>query len=186
MSDIFNVKNRSASMVGYAIPEDGIRREFMPGEVKKITKEELDKLSFQPGGREMMYSFLQIQDEEMLEELNIPAEPEYYLTESEIANLILNGSLDQFLDCLDFAPTGVIDLIKKMSIDLPINDVQKIEALKDKTGFDAAKALAMKAAEEAEEKESAAPASKERRTEPKKENKPQGRRTAPKYKVVGK
>lgn len=38
---ILNVTNRSAGMVVYNIPEEGIRREFMPGETKKINFEEL-------------------------------------------------------------------------------------------------------------------------------------------------
>ena len=32
-----NVKNRSGSHIVYNIPEDGIRRAFAPGEVKKIS-----------------------------------------------------------------------------------------------------------------------------------------------------
>jgi len=35
------------------------------------------------------------------------------------------GSLDEFLDCLDFAPEGVKDLIKTLSVELPLNDVSK-------------------------------------------------------------
>ena len=42
---LYDVKNRSASMVVYKIPEDGIRREFAPGESKKIKFGELEKLS---------------------------------------------------------------------------------------------------------------------------------------------
>ena len=39
MSDIIcNVKNRSAGMVVYRIPEMGIRREFAPGETKEFLK----------------------------------------------------------------------------------------------------------------------------------------------------
>lgn len=181
----YNVKNRSASMVVYTIPEDGIRREFMPGESKKISKEELDKLSFQPGGREIMAGFLQIQSEEAIADLNIPAEPEYFMNEQQIADLITKGSLDEFLDCLDFAPTGVMDLVKKFAVGIPMTDTQKIAALKDKTGFDVAKALEMKAAEEADDEPAAAP-TKERRVQTQKEEVPAGRRTAPKYKVVQK
>lgn len=178
----FNVKNRSASMVVYVIPEDGIRREFAPGEVKKISQEELNKLSFQAGGRELMSSFLQIQSQEALENLNIKVEPEYYMSEDEIAELIMHGNIDQFLDCLDFAPTGIIDLIKKLSVAIPMTDTVKIEALKTKTGFDVSKALAMKAAEEAESNTAEEPAKKERRVKPEADN-PE-RRTTPKYKIV--
>jgi hypothetical protein len=46
MNDFCNVKNRSASIVVYAIPEDGIRRSFAPGETKKISYQELEKLTY--------------------------------------------------------------------------------------------------------------------------------------------
>lgn len=51
---IYNVKNRSSSTVVYRIPEDNIRREFAPGETKKIAFGELEKLTYQQGGREML------------------------------------------------------------------------------------------------------------------------------------
>ena len=127
----YNVKNRSASVVVYTIPENNIRREFMPGETKKISKEELDQLSFQPGGRTLMASFLQIQSDEALQDLNIPVEPEYYMNEQQIVDLIKTGEYDAFLDCLDFAPTGIMDLIKKFAIEIPMTDTRKIEALKE-------------------------------------------------------
>ena len=47
MDKYCNVKNRSASVVVYKIPEDGIRRSFAPGETKKISFEELEKLTYQ-------------------------------------------------------------------------------------------------------------------------------------------
>ena len=57
MANIYNVKNRSASMVIYRIPEENIRREFAPGEVKKISLDELTKLSYQSGGQALMANF---------------------------------------------------------------------------------------------------------------------------------
>lgn len=148
---LYNVKNRSASMVVYSIPENNIRREFAPGETKKISKEELDQLSYQSGGRELMLNFLQIQSAEAREALNLKTEPEYNMSEEQIAELILRGSVDAFLDCLDFAPIGVIDLIKEFAVELPMTDTRKIEALLNKTGFDLTAALANKRAEEEED-----------------------------------
>ena len=81
---IFLVKNRSASVAIYNIPEDNIRREFAPGEPKKISFEELEKLSYQPGGRELMANFLQITEEAATEALGIHREPEYNLSEEQI------------------------------------------------------------------------------------------------------
>lgn len=194
----YYVKNRSASMVVYSIPEDGIRREFAPSETKLIEKAELDKLTYQPGGRELMANFLQIQDAEVREELGIKAEPEYDYSEQDIATLITSGSLDAFLDCLDFAPTGIIDLIKELAVAIPMTDTRKIDALKEKTGFDLETALRHKAEEAAEDKapvaetptRRVAPATTGRRTAPITETKTgettevEAAPATPKYKVV--
>lgn len=180
-SKILRVKNRSASLAVYSIPEINIRREFAPGETKNITYGELEKLSYQPGGRTIMQNFLQIIDPEATGNLGINREPEYDLSEQQIVDLMTKGSLDAFLDCLDFAPVGVIDLIKKFSVSLPLNDIDKRDALKKKTGFDVTVALA-NMQKEKEDMDAPAVESKERRV--KTESAPEGRRTTPKYNVV--
>ena len=137
----YNVKNRSAGVVIYRIPEDNIRREFMPGETKVIPLVELQKLSYQPGGQVMMNNFLQIQGIEAQASLNIQAEQEYNYSEQDIVRIMSEGSLDEFLDMLDFAPMGVMDLIRQFAVSLPLNDIEKRRALKNKTGFDVNAAL---------------------------------------------
>ena len=166
----YNVKNRSAGVVAYSIPEDNIRRRFTPGETKRISYEELLHLSYQPGGRELMAAFLQIQSEGVPKSLGIKTEPEYYMSESQVVDLLKNGSLPQFLDCLDFAPEGVIELVKKFALELPLSDYDKRQALKAKTGFDVDAAIA-NAGKEADAKieenrikEVAAPAASRRTT----------------------
>lgn len=172
----YNVKNRSAGVILYTIPEDKVRRRFTPGETKRISYEELLHLSYQPGGREMMQNFLQIQSEGVPKSLGINTEPEYYMSENDVIELLKNGTLDAFLDCLDFAPTGVQELIKKFAVELPLTDFEKRAALKAKTGFDVDKAIANagqepdEATEKAVEQKAAAPAT--------------GRRTQTNYKVV--
>lgn len=180
-SKILKVKNRSASLAVYSIPEINVRREFAPGETKNITYGELEKLSYQPGGRAIMQNFLQIIDPEATGDLGINREPEYDLSEQQIIDLMTKGSLDVFLDCLDFAPVGVIDLIKKFSVSLPLNDIDKRDALKKKTGFDVTVALA-NIQKEKEDMDVPTVESKERRV--KIESAPEGRRTIPKYNVV--
>ena len=138
----YNVKNRSAGAVLYTIPEDNIRRRFAPGETKRISYEELLHLSYQAGGREIMANFLQIQSEGVPKSLGIKTEPEYYMNENNVIDLLKNGSLDEFLDCLDYAPEGVIELIKKFAVQLPLDDYKKRQALKNKTGFDTDAAVA--------------------------------------------
>jgi hypothetical protein len=175
----YNVANRSASTVVYKIPEMNIRRTFAPGETKRITFEELQKLSYQPGGRELMANFLQIKSEGIVQTLNIPAQPEYYMTEQQIIDLLKTGSQAAFLDCLDYAPVGVIDLIKKFAVSLPLTDYEKRQALKAKTGFDVDEAIkndnADKTEEEGTNTNTAAPSA------------PNGRRTTgTQYKVISK
>lgn len=182
---MYNVKNRSAGRVVYKIPEDNVRREFNPGESKRISFEELEKLSYQPGGRELMADFLQIQSAEATHNLGIHTEPEYNMSEDQIVELIKTGSLDAFLDCLDFAPTGVIDLLKKFAVSVPLADYDKRRALKEKTGFDVDTALRNIAAEKADEKDSTITPAAGRRVQP--EAEATGRRTAgTNYKVVNK
>lgn len=184
MSVMYNVKNRSAGVAVYKIPELGIRRSFAPGEVKQISAEELEKLTYQPGGMAMLSGFLQIMEPEGIKKVGLNPQPEYHMSEKDIANLMINGSIDEFLDCLDFAPPGVIDLIKKMSVSLPLADYQKKAALKAKTGFDCDAALKHVMEEkEDDSQDTILKTSGERRVK-KEEEVPAGRRTAPKYNVV--
>lgn len=163
---MYNVKNRSSSVVVYRIPESNLRREFAPGETKRVPFGELEKLTYQEGGRELLENFLQILEEEVTSNLNVNREVEYNMNEQQIAALLQTGSLDAFLDALDFAPIGVIDLIKTMAVQLPLTDMAKRKALKEKTGFDVDKALVHIEEEKSEEKAPAAPASNGRRVQP--------------------
>ena len=185
MSTMYNVKNRSAGVAVYKIPELGIRRSFQPGEVKQISAEELEKLTYRPGGMAMLSNFLQIQSVEGLQRIGLNPQPEYHMSEQDIAKMMVSGSLDEFLDCLDFAPPGVIDLIKKLSVSLPLGDISKRKALKEKTGFDCDAALKHVMEEKEEDGENTILKTGERRV--KKEEVGTGspeRRTAPKYNVV--
>ena len=183
MSAMYKVKNRSAGVACYKIPDMGIRRSFAPGEIKEISAEELEKLTYRPGGMAILSNFLQIMEPEAIAKVGLKPQPEYHMSEQDIAKLMMNGSIDEFLDCLDFAPPGVIDLIKKLSVSLPMTDFQKVNALKAKTGFDAAAALKHVMEEKEDDgQDTILKTSGERRV--KKEEVPAGRRTAPKYNVV--
>lgn len=181
---IFNVKNRGASWVTYKIPEDGIRRSFAPGEVKKVSDVELEKLTYQPGGMVILSQFLQIQDEVALRNLNIRTEPEYHMSEADVAALIRTGSLDAFLDALDFAPVGVIDLIKKLSLEIPLMDLGKRKALKDKTGLDVDAALKNREAEKEDENGGNTILKQTERRVKTEEVTPGRRTTTPKYNII--
>ena len=182
---MYNVKNRSAGVATYKIPELGVRRSFQAGEVKKISAEELEKLTYRPGGMALLANFLQIMEPEAIAKVGLRTEPEYNMSEKDIINLMKNGSLDEFLDCLDFAPPGVIDLIKKFSVSLPMTDFQKVNALKAKTGFDAAAALKHVMEEKEDDgQDTILKTSGERRVKKEESADAPARRTTPKYNVV--
>lgn len=139
------VLNRDNGSVIYSIPEmNGLRRVFQAGETKEVTFEELEKLSYIPGGLRLLRDSLIIKDEEAIKLLLGQVQPEYSYTEKDIIKLMQEGTLDEFLDCLDFAPQGVKELIKRLSVNLPLNDVAKREAIYDKLGFNVDNAIRIK------------------------------------------
>ncbi len=177
------VKNRGASVVVYRIPEEGIRRTFAPGEEKVISYAELEKLTYQPGGMAILSNFLQIRDMDTIRAFNMKVEPEYHMSDADVAKLLTTGSLDSFLDALDFAPRSVIDVIKKMSVSLPLTDIHKRKALKEKLGFDVDAALKHIEEEKEDTQTTILKQTGERRV--KAEEAPAGRRTAaPKYNII--
>ena len=129
----------------------------------------------------MIYNYLQVNSVKVLNSLNLNPEPEYYMNEAQVKDLLINGSLDAFLDCLDFAPTGVIDLIKKYAVELPLNDYAKRQAILKQLNFNVDKAIENDRASKENETPKETPT--RRVTEKKEEissNVPQ-RRTASKY-----
>lgn len=186
------VTNRDNGRVGYTIPDLGnLHRVFEAFETKTIPFEELKKLSYRPGGMVILRDYLFIDNAEAVEDLlNLKQEevaPEYFYTKEDVDNLLLNGSLDELLDCLDFAPVGVIDLVKNEAVNLKINAIDKRQAILEKTGFSVDKAIAIN--EESERVDAAAAGTAQRRVQPASQNtEPQAeaapaRRTTPKYSV---
>lgn len=189
---MLKVRNRSNSVVVYNVDDLRVRREFMPGAEKQIPLEEIYALSQQPGGAEIVANYLFIENPAAVEEMSMNVEPEYYLDDKGVIDLLKNGSVDALLDCLDFAPAGVLDLIQKYALELPLTDTRKIKAIKEKTGFDVALALkhkeelAAEAAEAGEQTESGMNVGKTRRVQQTAATETSGRRTTPKYNVVKK
>lgn len=179
------IKNRSAGVCVYRIPEDGIRRSFAPGEVKKVSASELEKLTYQAGGIEILSNFLQILDISAREQIGLRTEPEYDMSESDITTMLKEGSMDQFFDCLDFAPPGVIDLIKRISVEMPLTDYNKRVALKEKLGFDIDRAIANNKADK-EDKPEETPKRRTQTTTAPASAEPARRATIPQYNRVEK
>lgn len=190
---IIKVTNRNNGSTGYVIPDlNNLYREFAPSETKEITMEELRKLSYIPGGKALLQNYLVLDNREAVTELLNEVEPEYFYTEEDIKKLLLEGSLDALMDCIDYAPNGVIDLVKKLAVDLEINDLSKRKAILDMTGFNVTKAIEINK-ETAEEKEEKPSGIRRINEEQKQEVKTTGRRVQPqattvlpdnKYKII--
>lgn len=180
---IVKVTNRGNSIVGYMIPELHIRRRFAPNETKQLTVNEMRALHAEKGGASIIRNHLIIDNEELVNELIYNVQPEYFYSEQDVVELLVNGSVDQLLDAIDFAPTGVHDIIKTKAVQLKLNDVRKREIIFEKLGFNVTSAIEANAQSEVVVTEPqgrrAAPitASAENAEAP-------ARRAAPKYKVT--
>ena len=135
------VRNRSTGSIGYTIPDLGINRTFNHKEVKEVSFEELLKLTYIPGGEYILKHYLVVENAEARDELLGGVELEYSYTEEDVKRLLANGSLDELLDCLDFAPVGVIDLVQKIAVETELNDLKKRKAIFEKTGFNVDNAI---------------------------------------------
>lgn len=186
---IISVTNRSRGSVGYKIPDMGnLKRKFEKGETKKVTAEELRKLDWSAGGHRLIKDFFKLDNKELIEELLNEVEPEYYYSEEQIKDLLLNGNMDAFMDCLDFAPEGVINLMKDLAISLEIPDTRKREAISKRTNSDVNNAIKINQLSKVEEDKKPEEEKKRRVQQPAEatEEAPRGRRTTPnEYNVVG-
>ena len=143
-TDKVRVENRSGAIVVYRIPESNYVRRFMGKETKEIAMSELRAAIQVPGTRALIMDDLIIHSKEAVEELLPEAEPEYFYNTTDVEFLLTRGSLDQLRDALDFAPEGVVALIKDQAVNIELNDVQKREIIKENTGFDVTKAIEIK------------------------------------------
>jgi hypothetical protein len=155
METTVKVMNRGKATVIYKVPEMGIRRVFQPNETKEIGEKELRQLSYLPGGRNILTDSLIIKDQDMVDEILGDVEPEYYYTTKELKELLLEGTLDELLDCLDFAPKGVLDNLKDICVELQINDLSKRKAIEEGLHFNINKAIEINEDTKADEKKAA-------------------------------
>ena len=170
------VTNRDSGTVSYTIEDRGIRRIFVAGETKKIPFAEIQALQYIAGGDYMLRHLFMVKDLEVLDKLNIETEPEYFYTEADVKKLLLEGTVDQLEDALNFSPDGVLEIIKKLAVELEIPDIRKRNLITEKTGFNVNNAINVNAvmAEETPEevptetkKRKAAPITTEESAEPK-------------------
>ncbi len=128
---------RDSGTVSYTIPElGGLKRVFQAREKKFVTWEEVRSLSYMPGGMNLIEGCFIIDNNEAIAALfGGDVEPEYFYTEDEIKNLLLNASLEEVEDFLDFAPIGGVEIMRDLAVKLEINDLSKRGAISKKVGM---------------------------------------------------
>lgn len=188
------VRNRNNGSTGYTLPDSNVRRLFAPGESKKIPMAELRSLQYAPGGDYILRNLLIVENAAALDDLNMKVEPEYFYTEKEIRKLLFESdNMDAFLDFLDYATSGALEIAKDIAVKEQIPDMRKRQALSKKTGFNINSAIMVNEVLNVEEQENAEAPSKERRVKPTAEESatPQRRtapldvqKSSPKYNVV--
>ena len=140
-TDKIRIENRSNSIVSYHVPESNVVRRFVGNEVKEVSMGELRQAIQIPGTRRLIESNLIIHSKEAVDELLPNAEPEYFYNAKDVDFLLERGTLDQLRDALDFAPDGVVELIKNQAVKTELNDMRKREAILEQTKFDVTKAI---------------------------------------------
>ena len=186
-TDLITVRNRNRGETGFVV--DGNWTNFAINEVKKIPFGTLKSLTFIPGGQYTLDNYLVIENEEALDLLSMKVEPEYFYTEEEVKRLLLEGSIDEFADFLDFAPLGAIEIAKNIAVQEKVPDTRKRDMLSAKTGLNINNAIMVNeimsedAEPEVKEEKKRRVAVKEDKTPTRRTDAPA---TAPKYKVVSK
>ena len=143
-TDKIRVENRADAIVAYRVPETKIIRRFVAGESKQVEMGELRQAIQIPGTKRLIESNLIIHSKEAVDELLPDAEPEYFYDKKDVDFLLEMGTLDQLKDALDFAPTGVIELIKERAVEIELNDMRKREAILAITNFNVTGAIDIK------------------------------------------
>lgn len=153
------VRNLVPHRVVYRLDEINRRVSFSPNEEKMIEVKELRLLNYAPGGNALLKNYLNVEDKELRREFGIDEDViEYDWTQADVDDALLNKPIEVLEDALDFAPSGVIDLIKARAVALRIPDMNKRDLIYKATGADINNQI--KWADQAAEKNEGADATK--------------------------
>lgn len=171
--ELIVVRNRNNGTTGYQLQEEHIERQFAPGQSKKIAFKELSSLMYAPGGESLLRDYLVVEDKDALIALGLETEPEYFYTEADVKKICGEGTIDEFIDFLNFAPDGALQIAKEYAVNGQVPDTRKRELLGKKMNFNIDAAIQLRAQmtvndnkEEKDEELDKALNSKERRVAP--------------------
>lgn len=155
------VENRSDKYLVDSIPNTNIKFIWSKtGSYVLMTKEQIKELYSKPGGKRFFENLI-IHDKDLCKELLGEQEPEYYYTQADIDKLLLQGSLEELEDAIDFSPAGGVDLIVRRAVELKIPDHNKRLAIEKMTGYNINGAIELGVGDNKEEQQT--PIKKERR-----------------------
>ena len=121
--------------------------------------------------------------------MNIEVEQEYNYTEADIRRILLEGSIDELKDFLDFAPDGAIEIAKKVAVEVELPDIRKRDIISEATEFNITNAINVNHIMDADEEKAEEP-KKERRVKAAEAPATKQRRAStpatPNYKVIDK
>lgn len=180
------VVNRTSGSLAYKIDTLRVTRHWRkPGDYLNISIAELLELKTVRGGQSLLENYVIIEDKEALSVLfpDQELEPEYNYGLKEIEALLYEADTEQLLDALDFAPKGVLDLIKAKSAEKLPNTTAKIEAINKKFNIDLNKVNELYQEKEILE-EKPEPIRRRRTTPIIETGEPKQESSLPKYKVV--
>lgn len=117
---------------------NGLFRRFAPNATMNIAAGELRQASYNHGNLIIFQNFLRVGNKDLAEEFGIDSDEviEYNWSTNDIIKCLQEGSLEELLDALDFAPEGIVQEIVDKAVELEISDERKRKAIKDKTGAD--------------------------------------------------
>ena len=133
------VRNMVDYTVGYRIEEDNVRRQFSPHEVKTVTAGELRKLDYTRGGHVLLTSYLAVQNKSLAEEFGIEEDVfsnEYNWDAARVDEVLLSEPIEILQDAMDFAPEGILQLIKDRAIALRLDSMDKRKVISDGMNID--------------------------------------------------
>ena len=132
------VVNMTDHKVGYNLTDENIHRTLQPNEHRKILAGELRKLNYQKGGHILLTDFLSVKNEELAKEfgINTDEQIEYNWTPEDVDRVLNEGTYDELMDAMDFAPEGIKQRLAKRAVELKISDSNKRKIITEKSPYD--------------------------------------------------
>ena len=141
---LVSVRNLVDHKVVYIVPEEHRRVVFEGFQERKIPAKELRALNYTIGGADLIHNYLCIKNDELREEFNIPLDLiEYDWTIKDIQRVLtdLNSPIEELEDALDFAPTGIREMLVDYAVRWKIPDSNRRRVISKMTGVNVDKMI---------------------------------------------